>query len=187
MLPCSFPCQEVASPLHRPFTETQTMRGTSSSKDHFASSTSSKDHFASRGRSRSKPKDLPAPSRVPVKGKADQPNLPAPVRVPVKGKADQPKMPKVQCKAGHGPECPGTGPSCQLATVEDFTQWQNHVAIAEAMNAAKNHGPWLCGEQSHTPTLSESSEVKSEATTIAGVIIDVDDDGGPEDSQFPEF
>ena len=99
----------------------------------------------------------------------------------------------------------------------------------EAMKAARDHGPWLCGKQflySQTTTQSEESkaaqakaedvekmvamkaikdygpricgdmvriveseeraaaEAKAEDTNIAIV---VDDDDGPEDSQFPEF
>ena len=86
----------------------------------------------------------------------------------------------------------------------------------EAMKAARDHGPWLCGEQSHTPTKSEDVEkmvamkairdygpelcsdmlriAESEGNAAAEAkaenknnVIVVDDYDGPEDSQFPEF
>ena len=86
----------------------------------------------------------------------------------------------------------------------------------EAVKAARDHGPWLCGEQSHTPTKSEDVEkmvamkairdygpelcsdmiriAESEGNAAAETkaenknnVIVVDDYDGPEDSQFPEF
>ena len=86
----------------------------------------------------------------------------------------------------------------------------------EAVKAARDHGPWLCGEQSHTPTKSEDVEkmvamkairdygpelcsdmiriAESEGNAAADAkaenknnVIVVDDYDGPEDSQFPEF
>jgi hypothetical protein len=85
----------------------------------------------------------------------------------------------------------------------------------EAMKAARDHGPWLCGKQSHTPTKSEDVEkmvamkaikdygpricgdmvriVESEERAAAeakaedtNIAIVVDDDDGPEDSQVPD-
>ena len=105
--------------------------------------------------------------------------------MPVKDEAEQ--KPKVQCKAGHGPECAGTGPSCQLATVADFTQWRNHVSIMEALKAAKDHGPWLCGKQSHTPTESEESDAAEAKAEDENIAIVVEDSQELEDSQFPQF
>ena len=86
----------------------------------------------------------------------------------------------------------------------------------EAVKAAREHWPWLYGEQSHTPTKSEDVEkmvamkairdygpelcsdmiriAESEGNAAADAkaennnnVIVVDDYDGPEDSQFPEF
>ena len=98
----------------------------------------------------------------------------------------------------------------------------------EAMKAARDHGPWLCGKQFHSQTTTQSEESKaaqakaedvekmvamkairdygpelcsdmiriaeSEGNAAAeakaedkNIAIVVDDDDGPEDSQFPEF
>ena len=84
------------------------------------------------------------------------------------------------------------------------------------MKAARDHDPWLSGKQSHTPTESEDVEkmvamkamrdygpricgdmiriAESEERAAAwakaedkNIVSVVDDDDGPEDSQFPEF
>ena len=79
--------------------------------------------------------------------------------------------------------------SSQIELLE-YTEWRNHKEVKAAIKAAREGGPWLCGIQSHTPTLSESSSssARSEATTIEAVVIDdTQDAGGPEESQCLDF
>ena len=57
----------------------------------------------------------------------------------------------------------------------------------EALKAAKDHGPWLCGKQSHTPTESEESDAAEAKAEDENIAIVVEDSQELEDSQFPQF
>ena len=193
MLPCPFPCQEVNRPLYIPLTETQSMRRlqhiVDDKDEEPPGSISNRNKADKRGRSRSssRAQKLPAPLRVPVKAEGEQhENLPAPSRVPVKASdSDKNKAENMHNHPSSSRQVPQRSSQIELL---EYTEWRNHKEVKAAIKAAREGGPWLCGIQSHTPTLSESSSARSEATTIEAVVIDdTQDAGGPEDSQCLDF